>query len=65
MSKFRQRLSSLRHDERGATIIEYSLMIGLIAVSLIIFFNSIGNFAGDPLETISSRINDSVGTVFE
>lgn len=65
MPVIRRYLSSLRQDERGATIIEYSLMIGLIAVSLIIFFNSIGNFAGDPLETISGRIDSSVATVFE
>jgi pilus assembly protein Flp/PilA len=58
MTKFRTLMTRIRHDEDGATAIEYGLLAALVAVAIIIAVAAIGTelnnaftFVADELET--------------
>jgi len=43
MMRMMRRLAALRADSRGATAIEYGLIVTLIALSCVVAFQSMGN----------------------
>ncbi|MDP5185443.1 Flp family type IVb pilin [Blastococcus sp. BMG 814] len=47
----------LRRDEKGATAVEYGLMVGLIAVVIIVAVTALG----DNLSTMFDGIADEIG----
>lgn len=51
-----QSMLRARRDERGATAVEYGLMVALIAVAIIVIVATLG----DNLSTLFSGVNDSV-----
>jgi Flp pilus assembly pilin Flp len=49
-------LFRLLGDTRGATAIEYTLIIALIAVAFIVLITQIGDFVSVPFETVASHL---------
>ena len=49
-------LRSLRFDERGATMVEYGLMVALIAVVCLVAVSAIGTNLNTVFTTISGSI---------
>jgi pilus assembly protein Flp/PilA len=49
--------SRLRNDEKGATAVEYGLMVAVIAVALIVGFGAFGS----ELSTVFSNLTTKVG----
>jgi pilus assembly protein Flp/PilA len=47
----------LGDDERGASLVEYALLLALIAVVCIIAVTALGNSASSKLDTVSNSIN--------
>ena len=43
-------------DERGATAVEYALMVGLIAVAIIAAVSALGNKVKDTFNSISNTL---------
>ena len=52
-----QWLKSKVESERGASLVEYALLVALIAVVCIGAVTFLGNAAGDEFSTIGSSIN--------
>jgi pilus assembly protein Flp/PilA len=46
-------------EERGATAVEYALMVALIAVVIIAAVTFIGNSASDKFHTVGQAVNDA------
>ena len=46
------------HDERAATAIEYSLILGLIALAAVTAFTLLGQSVGDMYGVVSSSVID-------
>jgi pilus assembly protein Flp/PilA len=44
-------------DERGASLVEYALLVALIAVVCIIAITFLGNQANDKFSTVGSAVN--------
>ena len=61
MSAIREMLRRLCRDERGATAIEYGLVVGLIAVACIGAFELMGGGAGGMWTNISTRVIGAMG----
>lgn len=51
-------IKNFLNDEGGATAVEYGLLIGLISLSLIVFFTQIGEGIGNILGFV---VNATVG----
>jgi pilus assembly protein Flp/PilA len=49
-------LFRLLEDIRGVTAIEYTLIIALIAVGIIVLITQIGDFVSIPFETVASHL---------
>ncbi len=49
-------LFRLMEDSRGATAIEYTLIIALIAVAFIVLITQIGDFVSIPFDTVASHL---------
>jgi len=43
-------------DNRGVTAIEYTLIVALIALVIVVLIQSIGDFVSIPFETIASKL---------
>lgn len=56
IAKLQTRMFLLRNDEKGATAVEYGLMVALIAVVIIIAVLTLGN-------KLSSLFNDTSGKI--
>jgi pilus assembly protein Flp/PilA len=50
-------LVSLIRDDRGATLVEYSLVVALIAVACIVSIS----FLGDKIKSLFSTVGNSIG----
>ena len=59
MNAIRERLRTLRAEDRGATAIEYGLIAALIVVAIIGGLNALGGSAGG----MWSRVSDIVQNV--
>jgi pilus assembly protein Flp/PilA len=46
-------------DERGATAVEYALMVALIAVVIIVAVTFLGQSASDKFDLVGQEINDA------
>ncbi len=46
----------LRKDDGGATLIEYSILIGLISTAVMLMIFSISGFIGDKWATLNSAL---------
>lgn len=55
------RVQSLTPDEKGAAMVEYALLVGLIAVVAIIAVTSFGDALGDKNHGIAGSIVDATG----
>jgi len=49
-------LSRLRHDERGATVIEYALIAALISVAAIVAFNAVGKKVSNTMSNVTNAM---------
>ncbi len=57
LSHLRQnRLPRLWRDQRGATMIEYCIIIACVAIVVVVGYSKIGQFPTAPLETVGSTI---------
>jgi pilus assembly protein Flp/PilA len=52
-SVLRQRL---RHDERGASFVEYAMLLALIAIVCLVAVTMIGNTTGESLSSTASQL---------
>lgn len=43
MARYLSRLSTLRHDDKGATAIEYGLIASLVSVVIIVALQAVGD----------------------
>ncbi len=48
-------------DERGATLVEYALLVALIAVVAIVAIGFLGTSAKSQFNQVGSSINDATG----
>lgn len=53
--KFQNKLAQIR-DERGATAVEYGLMVGLIAVVIIVAVTALGSKLNGLFNTVQTSI---------
>ena len=53
-------MRKLRTDERGATAIEYGLIVALIAVAVITALQGLGGGANGMWTNISSKVDESM-----
>ena len=51
----------LRRDEKGATAVEYGLMVGLIAVAIIVAVTTLGDELTGLFESVSGSIGGAGG----
>jgi pilus assembly protein Flp/PilA len=61
MTKFRTLMTRIRHDEEGATAIEYGLLAALIAVVIIGSVTVLGGALDDVFDTVGTRIAGEAG----
>lgn len=54
------RIDSRRQDARGATVIEYALIAGLIAVVVVASVTLVGNSARGSLENTASEVSAAI-----
>jgi Flp pilus assembly pilin Flp len=47
---------TLLADDRGVTAIEYTLLVGLIVMALVVLISQIGDFVSTPFETIATKL---------
>ncbi|RZU31206.1 Flp family type IVb pilin [Blastococcus saxobsidens] len=52
----------LRRDEKGATAVEYGLMVGLIAVVIIVAVTALGGQLNGLFETVTTKLGGAGGT---
>lgn len=49
-------LARLFHDERGATAIEYGLIVALIAIAMVVGLQSAGNSLSDTMSKVTAGL---------
>ena len=50
-------LTLLRNDERGASLLEYSILIGLITVVAIVTISDVGTWVGEQWTALEGKLN--------
>jgi pilus assembly protein Flp/PilA len=63
MTRLRGFFTRLRKDEKGATMIEYSILIGIITAVAIGFIIAMGGFVSGAWSTLCSNINSGAPTI--
>jgi pilus assembly protein Flp/PilA len=53
------RFENLKERERGATAVEYGLMVALIAVAIIVTVTAIGGRLDELFQTVLDALNDA------
>lgn len=61
MTAVLERLSSFGADESGATAIEYGLIAGLVAVTIIVGMTAFGSSLSGMFNMVSTRSRDAMG----
>ena len=56
MTYIKTLVSSRTNDERGASLVEYALLVALIAVVCIVAIGFIGNSANDKFSEVGSAV---------
>ena len=51
-----EKIKSLWHDEEGATMVEYALMLALIAIVCILVVTALGNKAGETFDNAQTQL---------
>lgn len=59
MTRLRGLFTRLRKDEKGATMIEYSILIGIITAVTIAFIVGMGDFVKSAWSTLCSNIESA------
>jgi pilus assembly protein Flp/PilA len=49
-------VTRFNRDERGASLVEYALLVALIAVACIVAITALGNDASDKFSEVGSKI---------
>lgn len=62
MTKFSKILRRLRRDTRGATAVEYAMIVGLVAVATIGTLTTLGTNLGGMFERISTALPTAATT---
>ena len=58
MTRFNMNLKGFCKDERGASLVEYSLLLGLVALAAVVFIVGVGG----SINTIWDATNTQMGT---
>ena len=56
-----RRLSALRRDERGATAVEYGLIISMIVLAMVGALTNMAGVTGNMWNTVSERSREAHG----
>lgn len=56
MARFISRISTLRHDDKGATAIEYGLIASLVSVVIIIALQAVGDNLTAAFQAVSAAL---------
>jgi len=59
LSLYTNLMTRLRNDEKGATAVEYGIMVGLIAVAIIVAVNLLGGTLNGFFETINDTLPEA------
>lgn len=62
LSLYTNLMARLRTEEKGATAVEYGIMVGLIAVVIIIAVSTLGTTLDGFFDTINGTLKPSTGT---
>ncbi len=62
MTKFFNFLNKLRRDTRGATAVEYAMIVGLVAIATIGTLTTLGTNLSGMFERISNSLQNVVTT---
>jgi pilus assembly protein Flp/PilA len=62
LKKVREAVLELRRDEAGAALVEYSILIGLIAALVIFIILWVGGWVVDAWQTLQAALESSQGT---
>lgn len=57
LSLYTHLVARLRNDEKGATAVEYGIMVALIAVVIIFAVTALGTTLNDMFETVTDRLD--------
>jgi pilus assembly protein Flp/PilA len=63
MTRLRGFFARLRKDEKGATMIEYSILIGIITAVAITFIIAMGGFVSGAWSLLCDNINNSGSSI--
>lgn len=58
MRKIREALAQYRREEEGAALVEYGMLVGLIAVICVAAVTGLGSEVSDAFSFISSKLTD-------
>jgi pilus assembly protein Flp/PilA len=58
---FLQNFFALRRDDRGATAVEYGLIVALVAVAIIIAVGALGTSLSGLFTTVSNDVGKAIG----
>jgi pilus assembly protein Flp/PilA len=61
MSKVLKRINAVRKEERGAALVEYGLLVGLIAVVSLVVVTQLGLGISGKLSTACSSLGGGIG----
>ena len=56
MTKILNLIKQLHSDERGAAMVEYTVLIGILLTAVMTFILSIGNWVGDKWTTLNTTL---------
>ena len=51
----------LSRDERGATLVEYTILVGLLAATVIVSIRFVGDWVEDKWDSLDSTLGDTCG----
>ena len=57
ITKLKHAIARLRKDEKGAALIEYSILIGIITAGVITIVIAVGGWVTDQWETLNAALN--------
>lgn len=62
MMHFYKRIRSMKGDRRGATAVEYAMIIGLVAIASLATLSTLGNNINSMFKTISDKLTPPKAT---
>ncbi|WHP58175.1 Flp family type IVb pilin [Arthrobacter sp. KFRI-F3372] len=61
LSLYTNLMIRLRNEDKGATAVEYGIMVGLIAVAIIVAVNLLGGTLDGFFDTVNNTLKPSTG----